>query len=323
MIGRGAAITILTMKNQIQDQMDSFISYCINTRGLSAKTIKGYRDVFRHFCRIMPEIEALDQLTPKCMDDFFLRLRHRPKRIGSTIVEAGLQASTLRTYGAKLKSFFGWLCDRGHLQLNPITKKTLPKVVYDDKRALNRQQVEKIYGAVTQHVKAPLLFKRDMAMLQVLLFCGLRKNELLSLRLMDVDLINASITVIGRTSKSKFTRKLPINPMTVLHLEEYLTERRKNQIACEYLWVNVRGGQLTEHGLKHWVDKMRKRSGVRFYLHQFRHSFACMLGRNNVSAIKVQHLMGHSDLRMTQSYLRSLGFQDIGDSIGLLSFDNL
>jgi len=311
------------MDKSIQEHMEKFISYCINTRGLSPKTVKGYRDVFRQFRNIMPEVSTVEQITPEVVDDFYLRLRHRSKRVGTSIVEASLQSSTLRTYGAKLRAFLGWLCERGHLSANPITKKSLPKAIYDDKRALSRQQVEKIFGAVTQNVRDPLLYKRDLAILQVLLFCGVRKNELLSLRVMDVDVVNKLITLSVRTSKSNYSSKLPLTPVATLHLEEYLAERRKRGFNGEYLWVNFRGGNLSEHGLKHWVDKLRSTSGVRFHLHQFRHTFACMLGRKNVSTINAMRLLGHSDLRMTETYMRSLGFRDLGNSMGMLSFDNL
>jgi integrase len=50
-------------------------------------------------------------------------------------------------------------------------------------------------------------------------------------------------------------------------------------------------------------------------LHQFRHTFACNLARNNVSAIKLQMLLGHSDLKMTQKYLRSLDVEDVREDI--------
>ncbi len=311
------------MSTAIQTQFDKYISYCINTKGLRPKTVQSYRNLFRHFRTIMPELTAVQDITHDRVDDFFARLRARPKRVGNTIVQSGLKASTLRTYGTKLHAFFNWLCERGHLQINPIVKKSLPTPDYSDKRSLSKREVEKIFGAVTQNSQSSILYKRDMAILQVLLFCGLRKNELLSLRVMDIDLVNKTIKVNGETSKSKFTRKMPIAAATVMHLEEYIAERRKSRIDCEYLWVSCRGQQLTEHGLLHWVKKTRQTSGVRFHLHQFRHTFACMLGRNNVSAVKIQNLMGHRDLRMTQTYLRSLGVADVQDSVQALSLDSL
>ncbi|MCI5108424.1 MAG: tyrosine-type recombinase/integrase, partial [Candidatus Pacebacteria bacterium] len=80
---------------------------------------------------------------------------------------------------------------------------------------------------------------------------------------------------------------------------------------------------LSEGGLIHWVRKYKKLSGVNFHLHKFRHTFACNLGTQNVSAIKVQKLMGHEDLRMTQRYLRSMTVDDLRDDINRLSVDNL
>lgn len=309
------------MSTKIQTQMDNFISHCIHTKGLRPSTVQSYRDVFRHFRTILPDIERVEQLNYQVVDDFFLRLRHRPKKRGAVVVETGLKASTLRTYGVKLHTFFSWLCERGHLKTNPVIKSRLPKIDYTDNRALSKDEVEKIIGAVAQSSHNLFLYKRDMALVQVLLFCGLRKNELLSLRVMDVDLSNLVVTVNGATSKSRFTRKLPITPTTAMYLSEYVSARQQAGCNEAALWMSTRGQPLTAHGLKHWVDKLRAQSGVHFHLHRFRHTFACMLGRSDVSAVKIQHLMGHRDLRMTQTYLRSLGVEDTRDSVQRLSLD--
>lgn len=311
------------MTTPLQHQFEQYISYCINTKGLSAKTIKSYRNIFGHFSKLMPEIRTVSELTPEALDNFFLRLRHQPKRIGTRLVKDPLKASTLRTYGTKLFVFFNWLCERGALQVNPINKKRLPVADYDDHKALTKNEVERIFGAVTQQSYNGFLFKREMAMLHVLLFGGLRKNELLSLRVMDVDLINRTLRISGATSKSKRSRKIPLTSATVMHLEEYIAKRRIGGVTCEQLWVSYRGMPLSEHGLLHWVKKMRAASGVRFHLHQFRHTFTCMLGRGNVSAVKAQNLLGHRSLQMTQTYMRSLGVDDVRDSIQALSLDRL
>jgi len=311
------------MSASIQSHFDKYISYCINTKGLRPKTIRSYQNLFSIFRSVMPEVDTLDDISHGKVDDFFLRLRTRPKRIGNTTVQSALKASTVRTYGTKLYAFFNWLCERDLLTKNPINKRSLPSPDYSDKRALVKSDIEKIFGAVTQCSQNTLLFKRDMAILQVLLFCGLRKNELLSLRVMDVDLGHKQLTVNGETSKSKSSRKLPITDATILHLHDYLSERRKRQIKSEYLWVSRRGERLTEHGLLHWVKKTRAASGVRFHLHQFRHTYACMLGRGNVSGVKIRKLLGHRSLEMTQSYLRSLGVDDVRDSVQALSLDSL
>ena len=64
-------------------------------------------------------------------------------------------------------------------------------------------------------------------------------------------------------------------------------------------------------------------SGVKFHLHRFRHTFTHNLAAKNDSAVKIQKLLGHSDLRMTQRYLRSLTPEDMREDVDRLNIDDL
>jgi len=99
-----------------------------------------------------------------------------------------------------------------------------------------------------------------------------------------------------------------------------MTVRKQRRVQCEYLWVSdTLDAKFTEHGLKHWVKRIRTWSGVRFHVHQFRHSFAVALAKDKNNIVFIQKLLGHTDLRMTQKYLRSMGVDDMRDSIDKLS----
>ena len=294
--------------------------YCQHTKVLRPATLKGYRDVFGQFCRLMPEVVTPADLTRETLDLFFARLRTRCRQVGAGSGARGVKASTVRTYGSKLHTFFDWLCARDLLTVNPVQRRDLAQPIYDDQRALTRDEVDRLFGAIVQNAATRFLLKRNLAMIQVLLFTGLRKTEFVSLTLGDLDLVRQTVTVSGRTSKSKRTRLIPITPETAQSLEDYLRERRTKGVRCARLWASTRGDRgLTEHGLKHWVETLKRQSGVSFHLHRFRHTYACMLGRTNASAVKIQKLLGHSDLRMTQTYLRSLGVEDLRESVECLS----
>lgn len=312
------------MDQPLSSQFKAYLDYCTYTKALRRPTIKGYEDVFRHFQRLMPEITHAAQLSPATLDRFFIRLQQRERAVGKGKIVVGLNASTIHTYGSKLHSFFDWLCARGHLSTNPVIRKHLPGPQHIDKRALQRGEIEKILSAITQYSRNRFLLKRDLAIVHVLLFGGLRRTELLSLTVSDVDTVRRTLTVRGKTSKSKTTRHVPLTAATVMHLEDYLQQRGLRKCQSQHLWLSAFSDTpLTTHGLKHWVDRLKEKSGVDFYVHRFRHTFACMLGRQNVSAIKVQKLMGHTDLRMTQSYMRSLGVEDVRDGVQHLTLDSL
>jgi integrase len=157
-------------------------------------------------------------------------------------------------------------------------------------------------------------------MISLLVFCGLRKGEFISLQVRDIDMDKGMLTIRGETSKSKRTRYLPMHRTLMMHLQEYIRERNKYSYKTEYLIVSSTGdNRLTVHGLKHWIQRLIHASGVRFHLHRFRHAFACTLANKNVGLIKIQKLMGHTDPKMTAMYLRSITTEDLRADIDKLS----
>jgi integrase len=108
------------------------------------------------------------------------------------------------------------------------------------------------------------------------------------------------------------------------HLQEYLSVRKAKGYKTPLLFSSHSADiGLTSHGLKHWVARITKLSGVRFHVHRFRHTFATNLAMQDVGIIKIQKLMGHADIKMTQTYLRSVSTEDMREDVNKLSFENL
>ncbi|OGF80999.1 hypothetical protein A2930_00060 [Candidatus Giovannonibacteria bacterium RIFCSPLOWO2_01_FULL_45_34] len=272
----------------------------------------------------MPDVVSADLLSPEIMTKFFKTLQTRVRFVGygnNRVEKVGVKASTIKTYWSKLHSFFEWLHNRGHIEINPLVRLKAPEVEYNDKKALSGEEFHQLIAAAMSQSNI-LLCKRDLAMIFILYFCGLRKGELLGMRMADVDMIRFVITVRGETSKSKRDRLLPIHRKLAMHLEDYLKERIKLKYKTEKLFVASNGDHgLTTHGLKHWVKRLSGLSGVKFHLHQLRHTFACNMARTGSGVIVLQRLMGHTDPRMTQRYLRSLTVEDLRGDIDKLTID--
>lgn len=311
------------MKKDLSQLFSEYIRERELVSRLRSETIRGYRHTFDLFRKIMPEMSNQQAVTSQTMIDFFSRLEHRTRVVGVNTKKTGVKASTIRTYWSKLNSFFEWLRIRKYTEENPLGKIKPPQPIYDDHRALKNEQISRILSAVTLHSIDSLLKKRDLLMIQLLTFCGLRRNELISLELRDIDLDKRVLTVRGETSKSKKTRQIPMHPVLVTHMEDYFAERRKCGYKTQSLLIakhSERG--LTVFGLKKWVEKIKGLSGVRFHLHRFRHTFACNLAKQNTNTIKLQRLLGHTDLRMTERYVRSLTIEDLREDINRMNIDN-
>lgn len=258
------------------------------------------------------------------MNEFFRQLQVRPRIVGKGEKRVGVRDSTIKTYWSKLNSFLEWLECRQVVEENPLKKVRVPEPHYDDHRALEKEAVGKIISAITQNSKNTFLRKRDLLMVSILLYCGLRRGELIGLQVRDINIDRRELTVRAETSKSRRSRILPINPILHQDIVDYLKERKEKERKSEYLLISDNNDrQLSLHGLKHWVNRLRTISGVRFHPHQFRHTFACMLVRSGASMVVIQKLMGHTDLRMTERYLRSLTVEDLREATNKLTLDNL
>jgi site-specific recombinase XerD len=308
----------------LSEHFNNYINECQFVKRLRPETIRSSKEAFKHFKKIVPEISSLDDLSPACITVFFKRLQTRERLVGKGVKKVGIKDSTLLSYANRLKTFFKWLAERKYIDSNPFDSLRLPQPAFVDHRALTGEQIKKIMGAIVQTASNPFLLKRDMAIVGILTFCGLRKNELISLELRDIDLLAGFITIRSETSKSKRTRKLPINPQLKMYLTEYLQERKNRGCKTPYLFVSsLLDRRFTTDGLKHWVERIGRRSGVKFHLHRFRHTFATNLAMQDVGAVKIQKLMGHTDIKMTQTYLRSVSTEDMRDDVNKLSFENL
>ena len=310
-------------ERSLQELFSDYVSDCKYSLRRRKETIRGYEHTFRLLTKIKPELVSPELVTAQALTDFFKKLSTRERIVGKGEKRSGVKNSTIATYRSKLHSFFEWLQARGHIPENPLKNIPAPEVIYDDKCALEKKDVEKLISAVNFRPKNPLTMKRDIAMIYLLLLCGLRRGELVGLQVRDIDMEKRVLTVRGETSKSKHTRQLPINRQLVMRLDDYLEERNKRGYKTQYLIVSNNQDQgISTYGLAHWVKRLRQLSGVRFHLHQFRHTFTCALGKRNTSAIIIQKLLGHTDLRMTQRYLRSLSVEDLRDEVEKLNIED-
>lgn len=278
------------------------------TARLAPATLRGYGQSFALLMTLMPSL-TLQRLSSASMTDFFRRLETRRRSTNDGRAVVGVKASTVATYRCKLNSFFRWLTARGYLPANPLAGMPFPRVEYEDKKFLGRVEVERIFSCLVLHPawRTRFIRKRNIALFSVLLYSGLRRGELLALRVTDIDLDRLELTVRPETSKSRRRRVVPINSRLCLALEDYLEERVKRGVRNEYLFTSALGDRpLTAEGLKHLVMTVKRKSGVTFHVHQFRHTFAVNVLNNGGDIAKLKQLLGHRDIRMTSTYLRAL-----------------
>lgn len=152
---------------------------------------------------------------------------------------------------------------------------------------------------------------RDIAIIHLMLLCGLRSREILLLQLDDINTVDQQIRVMG---KGSIQRQLPLPPILLRSLADYLKfERPKN--AEKALFVVLQGprnGQaMSPAGLRRLFRYRRENHDVpTANAHRFRHTFGVDMARNGVRLPILQRMMGHANAVTTLGYI-NLSMEDI------------
>ena len=295
--------------NQITNYYNVYLEEAECVKGHKKETIKSGRSVFKTFMNLMPEISTLEELTPVIIKEFFKRLHRRVKSENREI-----KHSTIYTYYMRLNPFFEWLEFQGYIPRgslhNQVPTPTQP--TYSDIKEISKEDIEKLIAATSlESIRNHFLGLRDRTILYTFIYTGIRRGELLGLRIQDVDLENKTLYIAPKTSKSKKGRNIPINQILYLELRKYMKQlyRRKTTCGSLFLSLNQDAG-LTNHGMKWWVKKYVEKTGVQFSMHSLRHTFACSLAKQNADIVSIKCALGHSSILMTERYLRSIGSEN-------------
>lgn len=144
---------------------------------------------------------------------------------------------------------------------------------------------------------------RNKCIFEVLLCTGCRVNELVNIKLNDIDINNQEIKVLGKGNKERIVY---LGSYAISSLNDYLSIRKsllKNK-NNNYLFLNHLGNKLTTRGIRNIIDKILLKSSANLKItpHTFRHSFATMLLNEGCDLKSVQELLGHVSLSTTSIY---------------------
>lgn len=146
---------------------------------------------------------------------------------------------------------------------------------------------------------------RDLSIIALMLFNGLRSCEVLNLRLEDLQFAQSQVLVQGKGNRQ---RLLPLDSQTIKLLESYLNVERPSTNSC-FVFVVLkgpnRGKPLTTAGLRSVFRHHRRISSVsKANPHRFRHTFGADMVRAGVSLPALMKLMGHSHIHTTMLYVQ-------------------
>lgn len=274
--------------------VDDYLMAC-RARGLALKTIEGsygypLTRVFVPWCE-QEGLTELCQLTARRVDAFSVHLMEGGGKGGRPLSKA-----TIHAYSRGVRGFLKWCEDEGEGKTPRPALPTLPRRLLD---VLDRDELDRLEAAATT--------ERDRIILRILSDCGLRADELCSLRPESVIRRDrqAHLAVHGKGERD---RLVPLPPRLLRRIDSYLRNGRPSDTRTEQVFVSLRRGRsgdyepLTPSGVLQLVERAAGRAGIkkRVYTHLLRHSFITNALRSGMSPLLVAKIAGHSSLRMIE-----------------------
>ena len=270
--------------------IDNFIDNIWLEKGLSKNTLSAYNQDLSNFCfwlkgtslKKVDRIKLLDYLTYRFEQGYSSR-------------------STARTLSS-LRAFYAFLVAKNIISENPTSKVDSPKLGSSLPKILSEEDVDKLINA--PDTKTPIGL-RDKAMLEILYACGLRISELISLNVLNLNIRQGLVRVMG---KGKKERMVPMGEQALECVSDYLTYGRdqffKGNQSSSYLFLSKRGTGMTRQAFWYRIKKYALQSGVDESLspHTLRHAFATHLLNHGADLRTIQLLLGHTSLSTTQIY---------------------
>jgi site-specific recombinase XerD len=207
------------------------------------------------------------------------------------------RATVLRRISA-LRSFVKFLRAEGELKRDPFLGVPLPKRARSLPKFLTEAEMNEVLAAPVSG--GDPASERDRGLVELLYSSGLRRTELSTLNVGDVDFLSGTLRVFGKGSKERI---VPVGGEALSRLRNYLRSRG-TPADGEPMFANLRGGRLSQEGVAFVVRRWVKRSSLlkKVTPHVFRHSFATHLLNRGCNIREVQEMLGHADLNTTQIY---------------------
>ena len=269
--------------------IDNFIDELWLEKGLSKNTLSAYRHDISYFSNWYKGSSLLEVTRVDLLDYLASRLKN------------GYSSRSTARSLSSLRAFYSHITVRYNLQENPTARVDSPKLGHSLPKSLSEEQVESLIKAPDPDEDIGL---RDRAMLELIYAWGLRVSELIQLDILNLNLRQGVIRVIGKGEKE---RLVPMGEEALYWVERYLSHSRPNLLKdnkVSQLFLSNRGRMMTRQTFWYRIKEYALKASIKVDLspHTLRHAFATHLINHGADLRTVQLLLGHSSLSTTQIY---------------------
>ena len=271
---------------------DAFRNYLQFEKKYSPHTIKAYCDdliSFQSYNYLNFEHEEIDQVEYSQIRSWIVSL-----------VDDKVSNVSVNRKMASLKAYYRFLLKTKQIEISPLVKHQALKVP----RVIQIPFSEKEVTAVLIQMQMAVGFEeiRNKLIIDLLYTSGMRRAELIHLKMQNINLSAATIKVLGKRNKERI---IPVLPIVIDQFSSYIKERRSLEVVdSDYFFLTKKGLKLNESFVYRLINTYFSTVSekVKKSPHILRHTFATHLLNNGADLNSVKELLGHSSLASTQVY---------------------
>lgn len=284
--------------NPLRAYQHAFLEWTVTT-GLSEQTARICRQALDSFILWCDErgLNRPNEITRPILQRYQGHLFHYRKANGQP-----LSVNTQATRLLPVVAFFKWLARENHILYNPASDLTLPKPPRQlPKHLMSVADIEAVLNGAD--VDTPMGL-RNRAILETLYSSGIRRSELVSLTLYDIDTERGTLMV--RLGKGRKDRVVPLGARACAWVARYVAEVRP--LLCGLpdqatLFLTDYGEPFEKNRLSDLVKRYMRLAGfAQGGCHAFRHAMATHMLENGADIRFIQMILGHADISTTQIY---------------------
>ncbi|WP_052947390.1 tyrosine-type recombinase/integrase [Aneurinibacillus tyrosinisolvens] len=286
------------MNRPMEVELTEFLLYLEVEKNLTPRTIREYQMDLKLLIQVLQERKCVqwNQVTYRDLRHFLHHLQH--VRHNSATARARKVSS--------VKGFFSFLYEEGLIDSNPSIRLRKPKLEKRLPVYLSEDDCRRFIQVIQEHSHQR---QRDLPIILLFLYTGIRLSELTGLDVQHVDLHSQTIRVYGKGRKE---RVIPILSPLLRHLTAYL-EYREQLLGEDFFtfrplfftrrdqnWHRIHRRTVHEIFIKY--SKLACIDQKHFSAHKLRHTFATLLYSQGVNLIELKQLLGHTSVSTTEIY---------------------
>ncbi|MEE1899265.1 tyrosine-type recombinase/integrase [Flavobacterium rakeshii] len=274
----------------------AYADYLLKEKNYSLLTLRAYTNDlsdFEKFIKQEDESIALEEVVYAHIRGWIVFL-----------VEQGVSNRSVNRKISSLKSFYKFLLRSKQITANPLQKHKSLKIEKKIQVPFSEKELQEVYTEV--EYSDDFEGVRDRLIIELFYTTGMRRAELIGLKLSSYDKNAGTLKVLGKRNKERI---LPVLPCTAELITKYLTERSEleNFVDRDVLILNKRGQKVSESFVYRLINSYFSVVSVKVKKspHVLRHTFATHLLNNGADLNSVKELLGHASLSSTQIYTHS------------------